>query len=205
MKKCLVVLLALLMFTSLAAGEEKMTTADNLRIGLGAAIGKEILPYSMGSGFVFKMVDFPSFYIPIIIASNFRVEPFFGFYNLKFEEGDDWESLNYMEYGAGLFFMKWFGPVDLYGGVRFGFFFSKMAGEYNDSESSWSRNDLFVGPALGGEYFFTRHLSLGGEVQFIYTKWGDEKYEPSSPNGSDDLTVTEMKTKTLFFIRWYMK
>ena len=200
MKRLMIVAVILAMTSGLAFSQDVVLGDKSLKFGLGAAFGKESLP--MGQpGMTINGVDFPSFYVPIIIGSNIRFEPFFGMVQWKMDDGTDIQKMGYMEFGAGLFFLQWIGPVDLYFGVRGGLFIVSMSEENGDKETA-SRSDFFVGPAIGGEYFFTPHLSLGGEVQFIFMQWGEWKYDPEI-NGGDDYKTTIMKTRPLFFIRWY--
>ncbi len=35
-----------------------------------------------------------------------------------------------------------------------------------------SKTDFFIGPAIGGEYMFNKHFSLGGEINLNYISIG---------------------------------
>lgn len=200
MKKALILLVVLLFATTLQA-QDKMVN-DKFQIGFGAAIGKEILLIS--SSYPIIAVDFPSFYIPIIVSSMIKIEPHFGLGSMSYKNGGE-ETMTYMDFGAGVFFLKWYGPVNLSFGARFGMFNTNFK-EANGVEEVSSRMDMYFGPALGGEYFFTKNFSLGGEIEFLYGMWGDMKVtvDGEEVDTGSDYDVTTMRTKTLFFIRWYL-
>jgi hypothetical protein len=199
----LIFIMALTLTATMVNAQEKVGM-DRMRIGFGAALGKEIFPQEE---MPLTLLDFPSFYIPIIVAPSFRIEPHFGI--VKYSGSDtDWEeSYTVMDFGVGLFFLRWYGMVDLYFGARIGMMRYSYSEEYTWDTTTetydGSRSDLYLAPAFGGEYFFTPHLSLGGEIQFNYVMIGDWDEE----NGSDsdeDVNESLIKTKTLFFIRWYL-
>lgn len=202
----LIILLTVFFVSNFAVAQEKVGM-DRMRFGFGVALGKEIFPEV---GYPVSLLDFPSFYIPIIFAPNIRIEPSFGL--VKYSASDtDWsDSYTLMDIGCGIFLLKWYGPVNLYFGGRVGMFKTSYKNEYTDWEGNEQTDEvkqtnMYFGPAIGGEYFFTSNLSLGGEIQFIYVKMGTMDYGDDA-NGSedDDYSESMMKTKTLFFIRWYL-
>ena len=66
-------------------------------------------------------------------------------------------------------------------------------------ESESSRTDMIFSPVFGAEYWCCGHVSFGGEVQFNYVNVGQWE------NGGHekDESVSIMKIKGLFFIRWW--
>jgi hypothetical protein len=191
------------------AQAQSLTTAyaNRPKLGLGVAIGKEV--YSVGEMSdpvpEIKTVDFPSIYIPIRIAPNIRVEPEIGFFRYSVESVTD-QTFTLLLYGAGVFFLQNIGAVDLSWGVRF----NLMNETYHVSgagvDQTVKRKDTIYGPALGGEYFFTPNLSLGGEVQFNLMTLGELKFEGDGANAGEDNEKVKskiMRTKPLVFVRWY--
>ncbi len=195
-----------------AAGMERM------RIGLGVAIGKELLP--MSESMIIKTVDFPNFYIPIQVAPSIRVEPYFGLWRYSYtyssSNGGSYEQKerwSLWDVGTGVFFTTWCGPVNLYFGGRIGIqkisSYSKETTEYEgeepiEEESKGSQQNWVYGPAVGGEYFFTNNLSIGGEIQLILEKVGDWKYEDEEePEYDYSESESYMYTRPLIFVRWY--
>lgn len=68
----------------------------------------------------------------------------------------------YLFYGLGLFFKNSKDKINALYGVRIGRI--EFEGE----------TGLYFTPAIGGEYNFSRRFSLGGEIQFRTTLYGDE-------------------------------
>lgn len=178
MKKASVTLILIMIFLMapvlLNAKEKKC------RVGIGVSLGKEYMWF--GSSNVF-----PTFYVPIDISSKFRLEPEIGFnlYSESFGIWDEPSSIIYL--GCGIFAMSQKEKVNIYYGARTGLIFTS----YN-----WngSRTDFYVGPVTGGEYFLTKNFSLGGEIQVSYIFI-------SLIRGED--RASQLKTKTLIFVRWY--
>jgi hypothetical protein len=200
-----IVLLTIFFASNFAVAQEKVGM-DRMRFGFGVALGKEILP---AEGYPICMLDFPSFYVPIIFTPNIRIEPSFGLVKYSASNTDWSDSYTLMDIGFGIFLLKWYGPVNLYFGGRVGMFKTSYKSEYTDWEGNeqtdeGKQTNMYFGPAIGGEYFFTSNLSLGGEIQFIYVKMGTWDYGDENGGEDDDYSESMMKTKTLFFIRWYL-
>jgi len=66
---------------------------------------------------------------------------------------------------------------------------------YTETEDE-SKMDFFIGPAVGGEYFFSEHFSLGGEIQGNFVFLG--QYDDDS-----ETKESMFKMKPLVFVRWY--
>ena len=168
------------------------------RIGLGVSLGKEMFA---DEGLSLTMLDFPSLYVPIV-SPTFRFEPEIGF--IQFSNSDDYSEYTYnlLLLGVGIFKQTQKGQTNLYYGLRAGMSWSSYHYEYEDDwyygddEDTESKTDFYFGPAVGGEYCFTEHLSLGGEIQFNVILFG-------SYDEDDDESVTLLKTKPLIFVRWY--
>ncbi|MCJ7811739.1 hypothetical protein MUP95_00255, partial [bacterium] len=118
-----------------AAGMERM------RIGLGVAIGKEVLDIE---GMYFQTVDFPNFYIPIQVSPGIRIEPYLGYWRYSYSSSysndytsEDKEKVTFMDLGTGVFMTTWCGPVNLYFGGRIGMqkisYYSKEYYEYDST------------------------------------------------------------------------
>ena len=206
---CIFVLFSLsnLVYAQSAAG------MDQMRIGLGVAIGKEVMPIE--ESMILKMVDFPDIYVPIQVSPGFRLEPYFGYwrYSYSSENSSTYEQkYSIMDLGVGVFITTWCGPVDIYYGGRIGMQknsqYYKSTYTYDSTtettESKANQTNWIYGPAVGGEYFFTNNLSLGGEVQFNYMKMGEWKESNGEDHESDYKQSTSvLYTKVMITVRWF--
>ena len=166
---------------------------EKTRIGLGVSLGKDIRRGYDGE--LLTSFDAPSYYIPILISNSFRIEPEIGIYrySITLNEGD--RSYTVLSVACGIFPVSHKGKVDIYYGGRIGLVYSSETYQYPQNESDQSKYDLQLSPAIGGEYFFTDHLSLGGELQL-------NLLFPDQWNG-DDISEMIIKSKTLIFVRFY--
>ncbi|TEU00108.1 MAG: hypothetical protein E3J23_03460 [Candidatus Stahlbacteria bacterium] len=192
MKKAIFIILfvciSLLMVNPLQAQEKRSS------IGLGVSLGKELY---MGG---LTLLDFPTFYLPITLSSNFRIEPEIGYYRYSSEFENSETTETYLTVGCGIFLISQKGKTNIYYGLRLGFIrvyeYDKWIWNGQDVYEA-HRTDYYIGPAIGGEYFFNKHLSLGGEIQVNFIsigKWSDS-------TGKHSVSVT--RTKPLIFVRWY--
>ena len=173
--------------------QEERSQEKRSRIGFGVSLGKEIINIPNEA---LTLLDFPSFYLPIRISPNFRLEPEIGYYRYS-RSDEDWKgSYSILSIGCGIFRMTRKGNVDIYYGARLGLISSSNSYESSWSDGKESKTDFYVGPAFGGEYFFTQHLTLGGEIQFNYIFMG----QWDGGEGSESV----MRTKPLIFVRWYL-
>ncbi|MDP4230402.1 MAG: hypothetical protein Q8916_08380 [Bacteroidota bacterium] len=85
---------------------------------------------------------------------------------------------------------------------------------WSQSHSKLSAANYFVGAAVGGEYFFSSHFSLGAELFISYTHNGQPTYEntitQNAPNNSLSVSTTappaasySFGESTTLLIRWY--
>ncbi len=109
--------------------------------------------------------------LSITPSNNFRIEPEIGFnyINNKTSELKD-KSISL---GLGGFGMYQRGRTNIYGGLRFEYsVFSHEYNQYNGSNieelKTEKTNRISIGPAIGAEFFFGKHFSIGGEVGIKY-------------------------------------
>ena len=199
----MLIVFILLHASSLLNAQAAMNT-DKIQFGFGAALGKEVVMIEESMNL--NTVDFPSFYFPIFLASTLKIEPEFGFWKYSYKNEEE-QNLTLMQFGIGAFLVKWCNRMNLQFGGRVGMMrisshykYSYMSETY---ESDASKTDIYFGPAIGGECFVCTNLSLGGEIQFLYGKMGNWKYKDENDSESDHKEYV-MRTKTLFFVRWYL-
>lgn len=159
--------LILLLMPNLLQTEERKN-----RIGIGIGVAN-----------LWRLYE-STFIIPIHFSPGFKIEPEFSLYmrsNSAFILDDASTSLTL---GCGFFAKTNKEKTSIYYGARTGIIYYSIEGN----------TDLYVGPAIGGEHYFSEHLSLGVEVQLIYTFF-------NLFNG--DFTPSELRTKTFLFARFY--
>jgi|GEM_PF-852069 len=162
-------------------------------IGLGVSLGKEFVPtyayqssrhyYNLGM----PSVDFPSIYIPITVSRSFRIEPEIGFWNYSTLSGTSEYRYWILRIGLGMFLLRGKERTGYYYGIR-----SSVNLNSEPAGAGSGKTDFFIGPALGGEYLFSKHFSLGGEAQLNFVSYYTNMNSESS-----------LSTKTVLFLRWY--
>ena len=106
--------------------------------------------------------------------------------------------------GIGLFrILPYDETFHAYIGSRIGILLSSSTSSYTgSSESSTSETDFFIGIAAGGEYLFSSHFSIGGEVQLNYVSFGEPSITPA-PLTSSSQSQSIITNNALMFFRWY--
>ena len=184
------------LWLSLVAVLALATTAnaqgDGAKIGIGVSISP-LSSLALTDGGVTVPGGAFAFYVPINIGENFKVEPELGFFRYKASQGDNESTDTQWRFGTGLFYV--FSERESlrpYVGPRLGIV--STSEKFNDESDT--QTDFFVGLALGAEYYFSSHFTLGGEFQFSYVNIG-------SPEGADDLSRNLFGSNGLIFVRWY--
>lgn len=157
MKKLFVALAAL----SLAAPAFAQDGRVGLGVGLPAAGSKNPAPVEL--------------LVPIRIAPNIRIEPYFGVWSEDY--GGTTGDYRILKLGCGAFLVQRLAPsVDIYGGGRLSLGFAKHG--IDDG------TDVAVAAAGGAEYFLAPKFSLGLEAQLGF-------YSNSSASGDASGFFTE--------------
>jgi hypothetical protein len=169
------------------------------RVGIGVPFGRKLVLIE-DDEFIFQPTGFSNIYIPILLQSKFRLEPEFGLWRYSYSRDNGNESSSAytsLRVGFGFFPLTQRGKVTLYYGLRLGITRTSSSWESDGDSDDASKTDFYIGPGFGGEYFFTDHLSLGGEAQMNYIsvgQWSDE---------DADISRSVISNNTLVFLRWY--
>ncbi len=191
---------------------KKKLSSGKGRIGLGASLNVEGLTNASPA------LGFGHLHVPVLLSPQFRLEPTFGFANSsttnKTGTGDmemtTDNSLTLLRLGTGVFYnIPYTRSTALYVGPRLGILLNTTSTTVdiggNDSTTDTSRLDFYAGLAFGGEYFFTKSFSLGGEAQFMFISTGNTTttVDGDEPENPPEMTGTTLTTSALIFVRWY--
>ncbi len=177
-----------LVMAMLLAGVSSADAQDRtfgLGIGISPAIFSE---HGISSGVTTTVT---SFYMPITVSPVLRIEPEFGISRFWGSSGTFSASESRWTFGIGVLGRKQRGDVIMYYGSRPGVFVTRYGGSLDGSLTAWRLSAVF-----GGEYFFTRHLGIGGEAQGNYFLIGDL-------GDNEDWPDTGLMTNVVLFVRWY--
>lgn len=110
--------------------------------------------------------------------------------------------------GIGIFYSKPIRNTKLHFGGKVGYI--KSRNEYKISasmylfESEDKGKGYLLSPVIGGEYFFSDHFSLGGDVNFEWSSMDDDRKERSdSSEQKYSSTIMRYNTIGIFYIRIY--
>ncbi len=175
------------------------------------------------------------FYVPINLTKNFRLEPSFGLFTMKYSatSSPDYAGAlptsttnNGSTLTIGLravYLSSLSNSFGLYFGPRIDFSFISSSSENSVNYSTNNENflvttntdktetDINLGGVFGAEYFPVSHISLGGEVSFNYSTFGnpsttittDPPQPPLVGASTSERTQYSFHTDALFFLRWY--
>lgn len=130
-------------------------------------------------------------YVPIHLPS-LRIEPHIGYSRTSISrDEDDDESTSTFEVGGGVFTtLNSYENADLYAGGRLGL----QRNADTEGATTISTTDFFIGPAIGGEYFFGDHFSLGLEGALYFRSIG---------RTSETISESRINTDGRIFARIY--
>lgn len=204
MKALLAILLSLTL-TILSFPQEE---GNGIQFGFGVSLSSELSMYNVYGGYEESQIETLPInmanFSMIIKGSFFRFEPSLGYFTMSSDYsggGYTFErSSSNIRLGAVIAFNN--DPIEsvnFYYGVDFGFILSSKSRTSNISNESTdeSKTDFFIGPAVGGEYMFNKHFSLGGEINLNYISIGNYDSEGESSSWA-------ISTRGLIFLRWYI-
>lgn len=209
---------AVMVVASSAAAQGATGSAhnDGFHMGLGAGIGL-VSPIIFDDDVAFMGPAGGSVLLPMDIAGAVRLEPEIGFFHWATDEEDGGSrSTSLVRPGLGVFGIIGLGQDAM---VTLG---GRLGPQFVSSSSvttipgvppepdqeitiSRSRVDFWLSPAVGGEYFFNQHFSLGAETQINFVFVGDDTVERDpDPGGSStdpDDTAFYVMSNTLVVAR----
>jgi len=192
------VVILLLMFNNISAQEEKKDDKKS-KIGIGV-IFHNLWQDLFYDGYI------PTIFIPIDANDKLRIEPEFSYFRDKDKSDDTEWTTTRIRIGIGIFGKMNKPKTIIYYGLRLGYTHSTYKYEHSyypygtDSHEEKSKR-FFFGPAVGGEYFFNSHFSLGCEVGFRYISLESEENVDALYNYDDESKIAG--TKANIFLRFY--
>ena len=205
--------LGLTFLSSYVVGQEigtGMGQEAKTRTGIGISL-EPLKLFAIGSSFVTNAQTPVNIYVPISVSSSLTIEPEFGIFSFSSESGSDGSTSNrsasIIRLGAGFLASVTNSPsVRVYAGPRVGVYLvsSKYtnSSQFGLSSSETSETDLTIGGSVGGEYFASDQMSVGGEALVTYYKFGEPTRTPSSGTTSS-FSQSMITSNVLFFLRWY--
>ena len=151
----------------------------------------------------------PNFSIPIIINSNFKIEPTIGFYSRTFKyksaNDDEERNENSFQIGIGIFSIKKYDNLMIYYGGHLGVIL--LYKDEKDDNVTYIDEEgfgYFVSPAIGGEYFISDHFSVGGEIQFKYYIIESTEKLPNGSPPKIEYTFNSFIVRSMVILRFYL-
>ncbi len=215
--------LGLLTLSTTALSAEKTNHSDGIHVGLGAALDTTVPIISDDLYFFGGPFGGGALMVPIDIAGVVRIEPRIGFVAASTSRDSDASetssSISAVQVGIGAFFMFDLGDTAAaYVGAKLGPIFSSSSSETHDktgdttTTQSSSVTQYAVGPAIGADYYFSKHFSLGAEVGVNFIALGNVTSEtkmepPPDPPIENEDTVEEggltVNASTMLMARFF--
>lgn len=202
-------ILALAVLAASPVAAQESAASSSGRFGIGVTLNPTTVLADANLGFI--PLGVTNFVLPIRVSSRVTLEPELGVF--RFTEdvtgaaGVTSETkLSNFRVGAGLLFnLTDRSALVPYVGPRVGLVFSTLEERSSfggtTTTSTQDQTGVYFGGALGAQHFFTRHFSLGGEVQLLYTTIS---YDETSSGGTPpERSQSLMTTNGLVMLRWY--
>jgi Outer membrane protein beta-barrel domain len=188
-------------------------SATRPRVGLGVSVSDvgELVVVG-GTGSTSPSVITPTILVPINVTSRFRVEPQVGFYwnsavnttSVGTQTQTETRTSSVLHVGSGVFGLTSTERFTVYYGGRVAYLRvtqSDVTGSSPNAYTYPTAPGYFVAPVVGGEYFLSDHLSLGGEVQVRYTS---STFDANANNRvQSNITSKTASTHGAFVLRFY--
>lgn len=155
------------------------------------AIAAPVWSADIGVGVSVKSNDH-TIYVPIDINDTFRIEPLVR-YSKDTSESDGARTRHEtLEIGAGLFKLyPLTESIHIYYGGRLSYLNLESELNYPASmvSSNTSADGYRIAPTLGFEYFFNKHVSIGGEAQWFYSDLEHDRQDLSATGTNTNLIL----------------
>jgi hypothetical protein len=195
-----------LLFLVMTIFSSAQTEASNVQFGFGVSLTREVPTFASTEemDIMTLPIDLANFSL-VIKGKNFRIEPSLGYFtgSSDYSNGQyhSESSISNFRIGAVIAYNNSaIESMNFYYGIDIGVILSSLSASSSTSNESTdeSKTDFFVGPAIGGEYMFNRHFSLGGEINLNYISVGN--YGDSE----GDNTTWLISTRGAIYVRWYV-
>ncbi len=192
---------------SLAPAARAATASPKVGIGVGVEPFNFALGVGQSSTFLAGNAPPVSFYVPINIVPQFRIEPSFGYWAASADKNRLPNGATYRfsatSLGIGGFFV--FAPpapVGFYAGARLTLLWNSSSDVDQgppQTTTDTKETDFFFAPTLGAEYAFSPHFTVGAEVQLPIAFYGN----PSVAGTTVVLDRNGISTNTVIFLRYF--
>jgi hypothetical protein len=183
------------------AAQEAPAANTNEQIGKWG-IGVSLSPVSLFIDEVGLVpLGFNNFLIPIRVGAATTLEPEFGLFRSSISSSGAEDTFNNLRVGVGLLMpFRERSSLRPYTGGRVGISrtTTESIGGFGGNQKT-KQNSWYLSGVLGAQHFFTRHFSLGGEVQLTRTSMG-EQTGSATPTGIEQSFVT---TGGVVMLRWF--
>lgn len=188
-----------------AALAQQQQQREGVRVGLG--LGMNVNQLVQPSSLNWTGLPPVAVYVPIQISSQFRIEPWLGFWTSSQNDfvgrtGD--MSSHVWDIGVGgLWYFQPASPLGLYLGGRLGLTFS--GGEIDPGVNA-SETDFRIQAVGGAEYFIAQRFSFGAELQLGPTFYGDPSVEVAATGvtTTPSRNLVSWQTNGVLFFRYFL-
>jgi len=126
-----------------------------------------------------------------------RLEPQLGFVRLNRSASEQSQTTRLISFGIGAFYLFRFDGLLLEPGLRVGFTRVDRTIERTGSSASDFTVDMFLGPAVGAEYYVSDSFSVGVEARLLYISVGQPQQAPP------DRSASVLQTNGAAFLRFH--
>ncbi len=181
------------------------------RLGIGLTFNPANLIVLDNNQLTVMPAGFNNFLVPIELTPQVTLEPEFGILSTKSSasSGGSTSSSTVSSLRLGAGFLVGFlerGGLRPYIGPRAGIIRSSYETGYTypggGNKNSATQTNYYVSGVIGAQYFFSRHFSLGGEVQLTYLEEG-KRHEDPPPTYPMDLSGHTIGTSGLIIVRCF--
>ncbi|HEU4385019.1 MAG TPA: outer membrane beta-barrel protein [Anaeromyxobacteraceae bacterium] len=176
---------------------------EGVRVGLG--LGMNVNQLVQPTNLNFTGLPPVALYVPIQISSQFRVEPWLGFWTFSQNDfpGRVGDMSNHVwDIGVGgLWYFQPATPLGLYLGGRLALTFS---GAEIDPGVTASETDFRIHAVGGAEYFIAQRFSFGAELQVGPTFYGDPSVEAAGVTTTPSRNLVSWQTNGVLFFRYFL-
>jgi len=213
----------LALYSHQATAQERQTGPQELEVGLGVDLLGVLSALNFTSTTTGLSLTTPAtVYFPVAYG-NLRIEPGIAYLNRTFtststgivfepnagDQSSRTTKLKTFHVDLGVMYQRMIDSgFSVYAGPRVGYssgseIITNPQSDGTTTTSTFEQTATNVGLAIGGEYYLSKHFTLGAELLPNYVVFSNPTIEPSSSFKDTETTQKDIKTTAGVFIRWY--
>ncbi len=173
--------------------------APTVQFGVGVSLVdfQDVGPYPIYGAFIS-----PNLMAMVLWKQRIKIEPMIAYFNTRETNNDDTSTSRAYHLGVGIYWLIHRRALRTQIGAFIETIHYEKTDEYSSGSFSYEGNGQAFGPAVGVEYLFAQHFSIGTMIMYQWQQSKETRKYSSSPSPervyNRDRLIQHLRTKIVF-------